>query len=53
LGIEKIRGKTLGLKAERVITQIGLTIIITIAVLVTYNDLVRFFGDKIFKSVAK
>lgn len=47
LGIEKIRGRTLSLKTERIITQIGLTLIISLAVLVTYNDLIRFFGDKI------
>lgn len=49
LGLEKIRGKTLGLKAERFITQIGLTFIIAIAIIVTYNDVARFFGDKIVK----
>jgi regulator of sigma E protease len=49
LAIEKIRGKYLSLKAERIITQIGFTFIITLAVIVTYNDLMRFVGDKIFK----
>jgi regulator of sigma E protease len=49
LAIEKIRGKTLSLKAERIITKAGLTVIITLALLVTYNDLVRFFGDKLPK----
>lgn len=47
LAIEKLRGKTLGLKAERIITQIGLTVIISLAIIVTYNDILRFFGDKI------
>lgn len=49
LAIEKIRGKTLTLKIERVITQIGLTVIISLVLLVTYNDFLRFFGDKISK----
>jgi len=49
LAIEKVRGKYLSLKTERIITQIGLTLIISLAVIVTYNDLLRFFGDKISK----
>lgn len=49
LGIEKIRGKYLSLKAEQIITQIGLTVIIALAIIVTYNDIMRFFGDKIWK----
>lgn len=47
LGIEKIRGRYLSLKAERIVTQAGFTLIISLAVFVTYNDLVRLFGDKI------
>ena len=53
LGLEKIRGKTLGLKAEKVITQIGLSLIITLVLFVTYNDIVRLFGDKIQKIFVK
>lgn len=49
LAIEKIRGKTLSLKAERIIIQLGLTLIIALAIMVTYNDLLRLFGDKIDK----
>lgn len=49
LGLEKIRGRLLGVKAERMVTQIGLTFIITLAIIVTYNDLARLFGDKIAK----
>lgn len=49
LGLEKVRGKTLGIKTERVITQIGLSLIITLAIIVSYNDILRFFGDKIAK----
>lgn len=47
LGVEKLRGKTLGEKSERIITQIGFTIIVSLAIFVTYNDILRFFGDKI------
>lgn len=47
LAIEKIRGRTLSLKTEQIITRLGLSAIITLAVIVTYNDLARFFGDKI------
>ncbi|MDP3732289.1 MAG: RIP metalloprotease RseP [Candidatus Omnitrophota bacterium] len=51
LAIEKIRGRQLGIKAERVITQIGLTLIVSLAIFATYNDLLRIFGDKISKFV--
>jgi regulator of sigma E protease len=48
LAIEKIRGKSMGEKAERVITHIGLSLIITLAVLVSLNDLVKFgYIDKV------
>lgn len=47
LAIEKIRGKALSIKTERIITQIGLTIIISLFLFVTYNDLMRLFGSKI------
>ena len=49
LGIERVTGRPLGLKAERIITQIGFSLIIALAIFVTYNDLVRFYGDKISK----
>ncbi len=49
LGIEKIRGKGLSLNAERLLTQAGTMLILTLALFVTYNDLVRFYGDKIDK----
>lgn len=48
LGIEKIRGKYVSLKTERIITKAGFTIIIALALLVTFNDLFRF-GDKILR----
>ncbi len=49
LGLEKIRGKTLSLKIERLISQIGLSLIVGLAIIVTYNDILRFFGDKLSK----
>jgi regulator of sigma E protease len=47
LGIEKIRRKGLSLKVESIITKIGISLIITLAVFVTYNDILRIFGDKL------
>jgi len=49
LAIEKIRGKYLSLKMERAFNQAGLALIISLAVIVTYNDIIKFFGDKISK----
>jgi len=53
LGLEKIRGKGLSLKTEKIITQIGVSLIITLAVFVTYNDIVRLFGANIAKFFSK
>lgn len=53
LAIEKIRGKYISLKTERVIAQLGFGIIITLALFVTFNDLNRLFGDKIMKFLGK
>jgi len=47
LGIEKIRGRYVSLKTERAIAQTGVTIIVVLAILVTFNDLNRLFGSKI------
>ena len=49
LGLEKIRGRVLSLKAEQIVTQVGTTIIVSLAIFVTYNDILRLFGDKISK----
>ncbi len=49
LTLEKIRGRTLSIKTERIITQVGVTAIVSLAIFVTYNDILRFFGDKIAK----
>lgn len=43
LALEKIRGKYLSIKTERLLTQIGMTIIICLALFVTYNDVLRIF----------
>ncbi len=53
LGLEKLRKKALGIKAEEVINNIGLTLIISLALFVTYNDILRLYGDKISKLVSK
>ncbi|MBM3255495.1 MAG: RIP metalloprotease RseP [Candidatus Omnitrophica bacterium] len=47
LAVEKFRGRPLSPKSEQAITKIGLAMIIMLAAFVTYNDLMRFFGDKI------
>ena len=51
--IEKIRGKPLSLKTEGIVTRIGLTFIILLAVMVTYNDIARHFGEKISQFFTK
>jgi regulator of sigma E protease len=50
LGLEKLRKKALSVKAEQVINNIGFTLMITIALLVTYNDILRLYGDKLSKA---
>lgn len=52
LAIEKARGKKLSLKAEKIINQVGITMLLSLALFITYNDFLRFFGDK-FSSFAK
>lgn len=42
LGLERLRGKYLSLKAERIFSQLGFSLIIFLAVFVFYNDLIRF-----------
>jgi regulator of sigma E protease len=49
LVMEKITGKYLSPKVERMVTQFGLAFLITLAALVTFNDLFRFYGDKMDK----
>jgi regulator of sigma E protease len=40
--IEKIRGRRLSIRTERVVTQIGMSIIILLVIFVFYNDLLRY-----------
>jgi regulator of sigma E protease len=47
LAIEKVRGKALSMKAEQIVSNVGFTLIICLAVFATYNDIMRLFGDKI------
>lgn len=53
LFIERIRGKTMSVKTERIITRIGSSFIISLALFVTYVDVVRLFGDKLTKLIGK
>ncbi len=53
LALEKIRGKGLSLNLEKVITNVGMTAIILLAIIITYNDLMRFFGDRILKALVR
>ena len=53
LAVEKIRGKVLSVKAEFVVTRAGLVFIIALAVIVTGNDIIRLYGDKITKFLGK
>lgn len=51
--VEKIRGKYLSIKTERVISQIGVVMIVTLVLFVTYNDISNFFGERIIKLFSK
>jgi regulator of sigma E protease len=53
LGLEKLRKKTLGLKVEQVINNLGVSLMIMLALFVTYNDILRLYGDKISKLIGK
>lgn len=49
LGIEKIRRKPLEIKIERILTNIGFSLLLTLVALVTYNDILRRYGENIGK----
>ena len=51
LALEKIRGKALSIKADDVVNKIGLSFILFLVIFVTYNDIVKNFGDKIAKLI--
>jgi regulator of sigma E protease len=53
LGLEKLRKKALGAKSEEIINNLGFSLLITLALFVTYNDVMRLYGDKISKLVFK
>jgi len=53
LGLEKLRKKALGAKSEEIINNLGFSLLITLALFVTYNDVMRLYGDKISKMLAK
>ena len=53
LGLEKLRKKTLGLKTEQVVNNIGVSLMIMLALLVTYNDILRLHGDKLSRFMGK
>lgn len=51
--LEKIRGKPLNIKLERIINQVGMSVLIFLVVIVSYNDIIRFFGDRIIKILGR
>jgi regulator of sigma E protease len=53
LALEKIRGKPLSMKSEQIINKIGLSFILFLVFLVTYNDIVKNFGEKLSKFFVK
>jgi len=53
LGIEKIRRRPLEIKVERLLTNIGFSLLLSLVVLVTYNDILRRYGESIHKFISK
>ncbi len=53
LALERIRGKTLSLRVEEAINKVGMTLILSLVVFVTYNDIVRNFGEQIARFFIK
>ncbi len=53
LGLEKLRKKTLGIKTEQVVNNIGVSLLIMLTLFVTYNDILRLYGEKITKLMGK
>ena len=53
LAVEKFRGRSLSKKAEQFVTRVGLTIIFSLFIIFTYNDVMRIYGDKIYKLFAR
>ncbi len=53
LGVEKIRGRYISERTERIINRAGVSFIIFLALFVTYHDIVRIFGDRISGFIGK
>ena len=53
LGLERLRKKTLGIKTEQMINNIGISLMIMLVLFVTYNDIFRLYGEKISKLIGK
>jgi len=51
LALEKIRGKRLDPKAEQIITNIALACLVTMVVYVSWNDIIRNWGDALLKFI--
>lgn len=49
LAIEKVRGRYLSQKSERIIMQVGWTTLLSLLLVITYNDIVNIFGESISK----
>lgn len=49
--LEKIRKKALALKTEEIINTIGFVLLIGMTLFVTYNDILRLYGERISKLV--
>lgn len=50
---EKIRGKNISVKTEQIISKVGWSLLMTLVVLITFNDLQRFYGEKILYFTGK
>lgn len=53
LVVEKVRGRGLSKRSEQIMSQVGFSLMIALAVLVTFNDIVKLYGDKIAKLFVK
>ncbi len=53
LVVEKVRGRGLSKRSEQVLSQVGFSLMIALAVLVTLNDVVKLYGDKIARLFIK
>lgn len=47
--IERIRGKAISARAEHLLARIGISTLLLLAAVVTYNDILRFFAEKASK----